>query len=121
MSNTNINLKINDRVMFIQDGKRLYGKIHAFFDNLNDPIVLVDFEDENGTISMKKVRLADLVIVMETEVKNSEPVEKSGIKITPDEFKEVGVKIISRLSDMNPFVEYAFTTFLAELHKALFF
>lgn len=119
------NLKIDDKVMTIQDGECRYGKIHAIFDNLNVPVAMVDFTNENGDISMEKVRLADLVIVEEPEVKEtatpSEPVEKSEITLTPDEFRKTAISVLVNLT-MGKANETPDTlSVLVALHKALFF
>jgi len=119
------NLKIDDKVMTIQDGQCRYGKIHALFDNLNTPVAMVDFEDENGDTVMEKVRLADLIIVEEPEVKEaatpSEPVEKSEITLTPDEFRAAAISVLVNIMTRNANETPDTLSVLVALHKALFF
>lgn len=122
MSNEKTNFKLGDRVMMIQNSEVRYGTIHSF---CYDPkIVLVDFKtDKPDECERVKVRVSELVLVQETEAepKKSEPVEKSEITITADEFKKVGVELILKMSGDKAIVGLTFAAFLAELHKALFF
>ena len=119
------NLKIDDKVMTIQDGECRYGKIHAIFDNLNTPVAMVDFVDENGEISLEKVRLTDLVIVEEPAVKETstpcEQVEKSEITLTPDEFRKTAISVLVNLTMGKANESTDTLSVLVSLHKALFF
>ena len=124
MSNEKTNFKLGDRVMTIQDSKPRYGTIRSIGDNGYEHIAIVTFKTDNPNESeLQKIKVSDLILVEETEAetKKSEPVEKSEITITPDEFRETGVKVIKKLTAEKPVVGLAFTAFLAELHKALFF
>ena len=119
------NLKLDDKVMTIRDGRRRYGNIRALFDNLNSPVAMVDFENENGDTTMEKVRLADLVLVEEPEVKEtatpSEPVEKSEITLTPDEFRAAAISVLVNITTRNANETPDTLSVLVALHKALFF
>lgn len=122
MSNEKINFKLGDRVMTIQNSKPRYGTIRTIGGNDYETIAIVQFETDNpneGEIG--KVKVSDLIHAEETETKNAEPVEKSEITITPDEFRDVGIKTIVELTEETPLVKIAFVTFLVNLHKALFF
>ena len=122
MINEKTNFKLGDRVMAIHNSKRRYGTIRTIGGNAYETIAVVKFETEKpDEYELEKVKVSDIILAEETEVKKSEPVEKSEITITPDEFRETGVIVIKKLTDSNPLVGLAFTTFLAELHKALFF
>ncbi len=119
------NLKIDDRVMTIQDGACRYGKIQAIFNNLNIPVAMVEFEKENGETCIEKVRLGDLVLVVDTEVKEtakiSEPVEKSEITLTPDEFRATATSVLVNIMTRNANETPDTLSVLVALHKALFF
>ena len=124
MSNEKTNFKLGDRVMTIQDSKPRYGTIRSIGGNGYENIAIVAFKTDNPNEGeLQKIKVSDLILVEETEAeaKKSEPVEKSEITITPDEFRETGVKVIVKLTAEKPIVGLAFTAFLAELHKALFF
>lgn len=119
------NLKIDDKVMTIQDGECRYGKIHAIFDNLNTPVAMVDFTNENGDISMEKVRLTDLAIVEEPTVKETvkpiEQIEKSEITLTPDEFRATAISVLVNIMTSKATETPDTLSVLVALHKALFF
>ena len=124
MSNEKTNFKLGDRVMTIQNSKPRYGTIRTIDGNGYETIAIVAFKtDKPDEGELQKIKVSDLILVEETEAeaKKSEPVEKSEITITPDEFRETGVKVIVKLTAEKPVVGLAFTAFLAELHKALFF
>lgn len=120
-----IKFKNDDRVMTIQDNKCRYGKIHTLFDNLNTPIAIVEFENENGETSLEKVFLENLVIVEETTTKEtttpSEQVEKSEITLTPDEFRAAAINVLVNIMTRNANETPDTLSVLVALHKALFF
>ena len=124
MSNNKTNFKIGDRVMTILNSEARYGTIRVTYNNGYETIAVVDFEiKDSNEFSIEKVNTSDLILAetVDAETKKNEPVEKSEITITPDEFKKIGVSIITDLTAEKPTVGLAFTIFLAELHKALFF
>jgi hypothetical protein len=122
MSNKKTDFKAGDRVMTIQNSKPRYGTIGTIYGNNYETIAVVKFETEKpNEYELKKVKVSDLILIEETEAKKSEPVEKSEITITQDEFRNVGINVITKLTVEKPIVGLAFTAFLAELHKALFF
>lgn len=122
MDNKNTNFKLGDRVMMIEDSTPLYGTIHSLVDYGYEKIAVVAFKtDDPNEGELRKVKVSDLIRVETAEAKKSEPVEKTEITITADEFREIGVNVISELTADKPIVGVAFVAFLAELHKALFF
>ena len=122
MSNEKTNFKLGDRVMMIRNSKPQYGTIRTIGGNDYETIAIVKLETEKpDEVELRKVKVSDLILVEETEAKKSEPIEKSEITITPDEFREIGVKTIFELLEETPHVKIAVMTFLVELHKALFF
>ena len=122
MSNEKVNFKLGDRVMTIQNSKPRYGTIRTIGGNDFETIAIVSVETDNPNEGeVIKVRVSDLILVKETEVKKTEPVEKTSITITPSEFTLIGLKVIAKVIEKNPRSKLVFTTFLAELHKALFF
>ena len=117
--------KSDDRIMTIQDNKCRYGKIHTLFDNLTPPVAMVEFENENGETTLEKVHVVDMVKVEDTEVTKTvapiEPVEKSEITLTPDEFRKTAINVLVNLT-MGKANETTNTlSVLVALHKALFF
>ena len=113
-----IKLNIGDRVVMIEHNQIRKGIIKQTYDTFPD-IVIVAFDD-----SVEKVPVEKLALEPKSETQaeqKREPVEKSEITITPDEFRNTGVNLIVKLTAEKPTVGLAFTAFLAELHKALFF
>ena len=98
------------------------GVINASYEDLE--IAIVKFDDGN----VEKVAFNYLGIEPETKVqeeKPTEPVEKSEITITPDEFKKIASKVVMRnvekMGEGGGLIGLSFTIFSAELHRALFF
>lgn len=83
-------------------------------------IAIVKFDDGN----VEKVDFDYLGIESETEVqeeKPTEPVEKSEITITPNEFRKISVTLIAEeTKEMPIIVGVAFSQFCAKLYEALF-
>ena len=122
MSNEKVNFKLGDRVMTIRNSKPLYGTVRTIGGNDFETVAIVNVETDNPNEGeVIKVRVSDLILVQETEVKKTEPVEKTSITITPSEFTLIGLRVIAKVIEKNPRSKLVFTTFLAELHKALFF
>lgn len=80
---------------------------------------IVKFDDGN----VEKVGFNYLGIDPETKVqeeKPTEPVEKSEITITPDEFRKIGVNTMVALSKDDLVVGLVLSVFMGKLHEALF-
>ena len=109
---------VGDRVMTIQNSEIRKGTVKIIFENFPDQLV-VEFDDgEFKKTSIDKVALEPKSDTNDKQ--NAEPVEKSEITITPDEFRDVGIKVITKATK-RPLVTIVLTAFLADLHKALFF
>ena len=116
-------IKENMKVIVIGENNKIEnGTVKTVYEKLGTAIVELD----DGYII--KVRLIDLGIPETSEpvedIKEEpkrEPVEKSEITITPEEFRNIGVDVIKKQAKKNPMIVLPFTVFLAELHKALFF
>ena len=98
------------------------GVIKATYEEVE--IAIVKFDDGN----VEKVGFDYLGIEPETKVqeeKPTEPVEKSEITITPDEFKKIASKVVmenvKKMGEDGGLLGLTFTIFVAELHRALFF
>ena len=99
-----------------------HGVINASYEDVE--IAIVKFDDGN----VEKVSFDCLGIEPETKVqeeKPNEPVEKSEITITPEEFKKISAKVITKevvkMPDGGGMLGLAFSVFVAKLHRALFF
>lgn len=97
------------------------GVINATYEEVE--IAIVKFDDGN----VEKVGFDYLGIEPETKVqeeKPTEPVEKSEITITPDEFKKIATKVvvenIKKMGEGGGVLGLTFTFFVAELHRTLF-
>lgn len=94
------------------------GVINATYEEVE--IAIVKFDDGN----VEKVSFDCLGIEPEPTVqeeKPTEPVEKSEITITPDEFRNVSMNVVEEMTKDQPMVGLAITLYLMKLHRALFF
>lgn len=98
------------------------GVINAVYPDIE--IAIVNFDDGN----VEKVSFDYLGIEPDNkaqEEKPTEPVEKSEITITPGEFKKIASKVVmknvKKMDEGGEWLGLAFTIFVVELHKALFF
>lgn len=98
------------------------GVINASYEGVE--VAIVKFDDGN----VEKVSFDYLGVEPETKVqeeKPTEPVEKSEITITPDEFKKIATDVVARevekMEKGGGLLGITFTIFVAELHRALFF
>lgn len=98
------------------------GVINASYEGVE--VAIVTFDDGN----VEKVGFDYLGIESETKVheeKPTEPVEKSEITITPDEFKKIATDVVARevekMEKGGGLLGITFTIFVAKLHRALFF
>ena len=112
--------KTGMRVVVIDENNEVRkGVINTVYEDME--IAIVKFDDGN----VEKVHFSYLGIEPETkaqEEKPTEPVEKSEITITPDEFKKIGTKVMTEIIKKGgPVLGFACTIIIANLHKALFF
>ena len=111
--------EIDQKVYVVKNGVLKPGTIHAVYDSLGYAVVRYDGGE------LQKVmfeRIAVMPEEKETE-KPSEPVEKSEITITPNEFMEIGARIsaeIANESDGGLELMGIFARVLAMMHIALF-
>lgn len=128
MSKT-VKFEIGDRVLTIIDSKMYKGTIKRLHLDLPRPVAIIDLDD--GTTG--KFYITDIIPepkeskeVKEEpekvqEEKPTEPVEKSEITITPEEFRNVSMNVVEELTKDQPMVGLAITLYLMKLHRALFF
>lgn len=121
-----ITMKQGDTVAIIEHGEIKKGILKDVKD-LDRPVAIVDFDGE-----FRKVLVEDLAKVQEDtkdeieEIReDKEPVEKSEITITSDEFKKIATDVADR--EVEKFgkgggsLYIIFTIFVLKLHRALFF
>lgn len=115
--------KTGMRVVVIDENNEVRkGVINTVYEDME--IAIVKFDDGN----VEKVHFSYLGIEPETkdqEEKPTEPVEKSEITITPDEFKKIASKVVmknvEKMGEGGGLLGLTFTIFAVELHRALFF
>ena len=95
------------------------GVINTVFEDIE--IAIVQFDDGN----VEKVYFSSLSIDQATEAKAqeepTEPVEKSGITITPDEFRKIAVDVITKESEKGgPILTIVCILLVSKLHRAIF-
>ena len=112
------------RVLIIVDNQLKRGTIRYIYEDIG--IATVAFDD--GEIG--KVSIADLALSYDEERREepkapTEPVEKSEITITPDEFKKIASKIISKstgkIGEGGGLLVLSFTILVSQIHRALFY
>jgi hypothetical protein len=111
----------NDKVITIENGKVREGIVRKDFSVMSPPVLLVEFE--NG--SLEKVsfdRVAHAPKPEPQDQKPNEPIEKSEITITSEEFKNIGLDLITKMAiETKDFLlGMKLSAFLAMLHTALF-
>lgn len=114
-----IDFSTGDEVVTIKDGELRKGVIKNFFP-VNPPVFVIEFED--GTVEKipyNNVAPAPKSETQEPEEKN-EPVVKSEITITPDEFMKITARVVAKETKCNLIVGMAFARIFAKVHKALF-
>lgn len=96
------------------------GVIDKVFDSMD--IAIVKFDDGN----VEKVHFSYLGIEPETKAqgepkKTNEPIEKSEITITPEEFQKIAVGVVRDITEKSgPALGFASTLIISLIHKALF-
>ena len=121
-----ITMKQGDTVAIIEHGEIKKG-ILKDVKVLDPPVAIVDFDGE-----IRKVLVEDLAKVQEdtkdkTEEiqEDKEPVEKSEITITPDEFKKIATDVadreVKKIGKGDGSFYIIFTIFVLKLRRALFF
>lgn len=121
-----ITLTIGERVAVIEDNKIINGTIVNIFSEINNPIVVVKTED--GSCIKTPIEKVAKLSEERSEEKSEDPIQgvkqKTEITITPKEFKEISMKIVSdemkKLGSDGLMLGIAFTILTAKLHKALF-
>ena len=114
-----IDFSTGDEVVTIKDGELRKGVIKNFFP-VDPPIFIIEFED--GTIEKvryDKVAPAPKTETQEPEEKN-EPVVKSEITITPDEFMNITARVVAKETKGDLIVGMAFARLFGKVYKALF-
>ena len=121
-----ITMKQGDTVAIIEHGEIKKG-ILKDVKVLDPPVAIVDFDGE-----IRKVLVEDLAKVQENtedeieEIReDKEPVEKSEITITSDEFKKIATDVadreVEKIGKGGGSFYIIFTIFVLKLHRALFF
>ena len=111
------------RVGVLENGEIRKGTIKNVYHEFN--IAIVAFEDGN----VEKVPLSNLGLLPEEKVQNNqepkEPVEKSEITITPDEFRKIVSEVIAKespkMGPTNGLLILAITVIISKIHRALFY
>lgn len=111
-------LKCGDNVVVIEDGELRNGVIKTVFDMVTPPMYAVEFEDGIEKVPFNRVAPAPKTEIPEEQKR--EPVFKSEITITPDEFMNIATRIIAEETKEHKLVGFATTILLAKIHKALF-
>ena len=121
-----ISFTIGERVAVIYDNKIAYGVILKIFPEVVPPVSVVKFEDGNVAKveidKIAKVEAKDQTEEPSKDREHKEPIEKAEITITPEEFRKIAIEtIVNETEDHSSIIGFVFTSFVAKLHKALFF
>ena len=111
--------KIDQKVYVVDNGELIPGTIHTVYESLGYALVRFD-NDELQKVMLE--RIAVMTEEKETE-KPSEPVFKSEITITPEEFMNIASSIVAdeAKETENPIIFMgACSILMSKIHKALF-
>lgn len=117
-----IPFEVGDRVFTVEDNKVVYGEIHEIIGG-GSQIVVVKLEDG----SLCKMFYHSLAKVQENTETESEPVEKSEVTITPDEFRKVSAKVVADIlegiDNTDQKLEYLLlsSVLMTKIHCAIFY
>lgn len=123
-----IKFEIGDKVVMIKEKMMIRGKIERLHVDLPKPVAIIMLNDG----STRKAYVEDILPDLRPEKKEekkvaepkfAEPVEKSEITITPDEFRDITTALIAKEANaglIGSQLSFAFTLFVARLHEALF-
>lgn len=119
-----IKMSVGDRVVIVEDSELRKGTIEKIFSEIAPVILLVKFD--NG--EMRKMLPTDVALEpkendQEKKVdEHSEPVEKTEITITPEEFSKIATKlVVKEFETGGPLLLSVGTILVAKLHQALFY
>ena len=117
------NLNVGDRVIVIENREIKKGAIKNTYYALG--VVIVEFDD--GSVAKAPVTNVAFEPKAEStaeseaqEKREGKPTEKSEITITPDEFRDIAIEVLSRETADNPLVGVVLTPILVKIGKALF-
>lgn len=116
-----ITMKQGDTVAIIEHGEIKKGILKDVKD-LDRPVAIVDFDGE-----IRKVLVDDLARVQEESEEiqeDNEPVEKSEITITPDQFRDITTSIIgeecAKMGSVGLMIGMAIGIIMGKIHNELF-
>jgi hypothetical protein len=105
-----------DKVVTIKDYTLRKGVVYAVYP-LDPPIYAVKFED--GTV--EKILHNNIALESDTETpEENEPIEKSEITITPDEFRAIACRVIAEETMRFPLISKIVMPIVVDIHRALF-
>lgn len=113
-----VDFNVGDKIVTIKDGELRKGVVKNFYPMVTPPVFAIEFED--GTV--EKVLYNNIAPEPKTETPEEEiePVEKSEITITPDEFREITCRVIAEETTEHKVVGLAFASLMGKIHRALF-
>lgn len=109
--------KIGDRIVTIVCGELVSGTIKELFP-IDPPVCIVKFEDG----SFGKIPCNEMALEPKSEPveEKNEPITKSEITITPDEFENVACRVIARETKDHPIIGFVTASIISKIHEALF-
>lgn len=113
-----IEFNTGDKVVTIKDGELRKGVVKNFYPMVTPPIFAIEFED--GTVEKVPYNNVAPEPKTETPEEKNDPVEKSEITITPDEFREITCRVIAENTKEHKIVGLAFASIMGKIHRALF-
>lgn len=116
-----IKFREGEKVAVIRDNILKVGVIRNMYADLKDPIAVVEFEDNE----IVKVPVEDIAPYDQVKEDNiEEPVEKTEITITPEEFHDITTNIIAEeccnMGILGYNISLAISLIMSKIHKALF-
>lgn len=122
---------IGDHICMIHEDYYLKGVIKNLYPEINTAVIALD-DDSRAVVNtdIVKAKITNLDLDHDYHMSNEsipdlEPVEKSEITITPEEFRNIAISVIEKNIKKMPegkgLLGLTFTFFVSDLHRALFF
>ena len=116
---------VDDKIIVIENGKIRKGTIARIFDEVTPNMALVAFDDlgDFEKVSVERIALEPIASGSEKDEypeEENEPVEKSKITITPEEFEEIVCRVIAEETMDYKLVGLVFAGLMGKIHRALF-
>ena len=108
-------VKVGDRVIVIDNNELKKATVKNIYVN----VAIIEYDD--GYLDKKRIDdLAPEPVQEIPEEKPTEPVEKSEVTITRDEYRKIGIDVLTKLSKDEPMMGLLGIAVIGEIERKLF-